>query len=67
MKMKLIKSYLSKLTSLAVQFHHGEASQKDLIQLRLLIAAFQSYLKVNKVNPDVSEQIKNIRKLSIYS
>ena len=64
MKINLTKSYLSKLSNLANKFHKDEASITDLVQLRLLINAFQTYLQNNNVSPDVAHQFSEIRKLS---
>ena len=64
MKINLTKSYLSKLSNLAIKFHKNEASITELVQLKLLINAFQKYLKKNKVSPDIAFQFAEIRKLS---
>jgi len=64
METKLTKSYLERLSNLAVKFHNDEANSADLVQLRLLISAFQEYLKNNYVSPDIALQFSEIRKLS---
>jgi len=64
MKINLTKSYLEKLSKLSVKFHNDEANLADLVQLRLLISAFQAYLKNNTASPDVAFQFSEIRKLS---
>ena len=64
MKVNLTKKYLTKLTDLAAKFHKEEASMTDLVQLKLLIDAFQTYLKNNKVSPEIAYQFSEIRKLS---
>ena len=64
MKINLTKSYLSKLSNLAIKFHKDEASISDLVQLKLLINAFQVYLKDNNVPPEIAYQFTEIRKLS---
>lgn len=64
MEIHLTKSYLKKLSSLAVKFHNDEANSSDLVQLRLLISAFQEYMKNNSVSPDMAFQFSEIRKLS---
>ena len=64
MNINLTKSYLAKLSSLAIKFHNDEASVTDLVQLRLLINAFQTYLKNNTASPDIASQFSDIRKLA---
>ena len=64
MKINLTKSYLSKLSNLAIKFHKNEASFTELVQLKLLINAFQKYSKTNTISPDVAFKFSEIRKLS---
>lgn len=64
MDINITKSYLSRLADLAIKFHKNETSTAELVQLKLLINAFQKYAKSNKVSPDVAFQFAEIRKLS---
>ena len=64
MNINLTQSYLSKLAKLAAKFHKNEASITDIVQLKLLINAFQSYIKYNEVPPEIACQFSEIRKLS---
>jgi len=64
MKINITNKYLKTLSALAVKFHQGDASKVDIIQLRILIIAFQSYLKINHAPADISAQLAEISNLT---
>jgi hypothetical protein len=64
MKINITNKCLKKLAALAVKFHQGDASKVDIIQLQVLLMAFQSYLKINQAPADIIDQLTEISSLT---
>jgi len=56
-KMNFTGLHLTKMSMLASRCHNDEASLAELIELKLLMSAYQSSLKMNDKNPTLVAQL----------